>query len=138
MRGLAKDIAEQQRKLRGFRFLPLVTESLHVGCKLNIFFLSKALHQRIFEGHDLDNRLKGLFDGLRRPNEEQEIPADWSFSADEDPLFCLLEDDCLITEFQIAGDTLLAPKDTDPDLYQLIIRVNIWPIQLISANSDFL
>jgi hypothetical protein len=67
----------------------------------------------ISRGADIDNRLKTLFDALRYPDKSQEIPADWRPVVGEDPLFCLLEDDRLVTRVNVETDRLLAPRLPD-------------------------
>lgn len=123
-------------EVTGFGFVPLVRKELQLACKLDIFFLSKGLHQRIVANADFDNRLKSLFDGLRRPDNANEMPG-WTPSADETPFYCLLENDSLIMDIRITGDTLLDPSVTDPNHYHLFIRVKVRPLQLLQINADF-
>jgi hypothetical protein len=59
-------------------------------------------------GGDIDNRVKVLFDGLRMPKSAAEIGG-FAPEPDEDPFFCLLEDDSLITEVSVTTDRLLIP-----------------------------
>jgi hypothetical protein len=121
----------------GIGFVPLITPELCLGCKLDIFFLAKGLHQRIVSNSDLDNRLKGLFDGLRRPNTKEEMGG-WAPTPDETPFYCLLQNDSLITDIRITGDSLLDPSINDPDHYSLMIRVKIRPFQLTQMNADLI
>jgi hypothetical protein len=116
--------------------VPLVTKSLVLACRLDIFVLGKGVHQRIFDNADLDNRLKGLVDGLRRPDKPIEIPG-WTPTPDEDPLYCLLENDSLVTDLRISGDTLLDPSIVSPDEYHLFIRVKVRPLRYTLRNADF-
>lgn len=46
----------------------------------------------IRQGGDIDNQLKTLFDALRAPHDVAELPGGPS-DGDQDPLFCLLDDD---------------------------------------------
>jgi hypothetical protein len=78
---------------------------------------------------DLDARMKTLFDALRIPKDLAETggqgPQD-----DEDPFYCLLEDDKLIADVSITTDKLLLlPKKRVPDANDvfLVITVKIKP-----------
>jgi hypothetical protein len=63
-------------------------------------------------GGDIDNQLKTLFDALRAPQSLQEIPAQDSPGHQEDPFFCLLDDDERIANLTVAVDRYLdAPDD---------------------------
>jgi hypothetical protein len=134
-RRFVPDIARDY-EVCGHGFVPLVTEQLALGCRLDIFFLSKGLHQRIVANADFDNRLKSLFDGLRRPNDANEMPG-WIPTSDEKPLYCLLTNDSLITDIRISGDSLLDPSITDEDHYHLFIRVRVRPLRFLQINADF-
>jgi hypothetical protein len=71
---------------------------------------------------------------LRRPQTVDE--ACGSATAEEDPLFCLLEDDKLITNLAITTDLLLEPG-RDVNEVQLIVTVKVKPISITFANIDF-
>lgn len=89
----------------GFRFVPLVTEELKLDVKLDILFLRPDSHPLIYQGGDLDNRLKTLFDSLQVPGTTSGLGG--APEEDEDPFFVLLEDDQLINEFSVSTDALL-------------------------------
>lgn len=111
-----------------FRFLPLITVSLAFTAELNILMLREGTPGNIFvEGGDIDNRLKTLFDSLRLPHNPAELPLNILPNIDEDPFFCLLEDDNLITRVTVETDRLLAPpSSTDAKTsVELFLRVNI-------------
>jgi hypothetical protein len=55
---------------------------------------------------DIDNRLKTLFDALQIPDANQDYQSNPP-AADERPLFCLLENDRLISKVTVETDTLL-------------------------------
>ena len=48
----------------------------------------------ITQGGDIDNRLKTLFDALRMPQNENELPKDEIPGTDEVPFFWLFPDSC--------------------------------------------
>src|ERR1700730_3830664 len=81
---------------------------------------------------DIDNRLKTLFDALRKAKGPQELGAGTSSGqvapdADEKPFYVLLEDDKLITDVAVTTDMLLQPvPDTPPaEAVRLVIEVTI-------------
>jgi hypothetical protein len=108
----------------GYRFVPLVTRELCLICKLEILMLRHGEPGGVISAGDIDNRVKTLLDALRKPRSANELggatPAD-----DEDPFFCLLEDDGLVTHLAVETDTLLEPvtgKDSD---VRLVIDVTL-------------
>lgn len=103
--------------IKGCRFIPLITRAHELFCELDIRFLRRENPGDIIQGGDLDNRLKTLFDGLRMPLSEDEVPQDMP----DQRQFCLLEDDSLIKKVTIDTGRLLGPiqdqeKETDVDL----------------------
>jgi len=90
----------------------------------------------IASGGDIDNRIKVLFDGLRMPNTVAELGG-IPLEPDEDPFFCLLEDDNLITSVSVTTDRLLIPQDSDekPHDVHLIIHTTVLnPSALFAGN----
>jgi hypothetical protein len=69
-------------------------------------FLRPEEDRFVMKSGDLDGRLKTLFDALRIPNNAGET-GNVGPQADETPLFCLLEDDRLISEVRLYTDQLL-------------------------------
>jgi len=119
----------------GYRFVPLVIEQWNVSCAIDILFLRRDATRSVVHGGDIDNRLKTLFDATKVPANANELGGYLTPAGDEDPFYCLLEDDKLITEVQVTTDALLAPST--PTAVKLIIRVNVRPFQLSELNSDF-
>jgi hypothetical protein len=79
------------------------------------------------QGGDLDGRLKTVFDALRLPDNKAETN-DATPTADEDPFFCLLQDDKLISEVSVTTDELLVlpnERQVKPNDAFLVIRVQI-------------
>ena len=83
---------------RGWLFCPLIRDSLLLKCGLKILFLRREDSGRIYQGGDMDNRLKTLFDALSVPSHEQ-ICAE--HTPEDEPIFCLLEDDRLISGLSV-------------------------------------
>ena len=106
----------------GFKFAPIFTEKFGHVVKLNITLLTPSEPGRVVtQGGDLDNRLKTLFDALRAPK-AGELPKDDSPREGEEPFFCLLEDDALISAVSVETDRLLRPGH-NPSNVVLIIQV---------------
>jgi hypothetical protein len=118
-----------------FTFLPLVSAGRNEVAELQIIMLRPGQPPGyiIGEGGDIDNRLKTLFDSLRMPKDNNEIPLDDKPADSEDPFFCLLEDDILIINLSVATDRLLEPCKSD-SYVKLIIRIQIKSIQRIGAS----
>lgn len=96
------------------RFVPLVNSKSGLACALDILFLRRdPPGSPIITGGDIDNRLKVLIDGLKMPRECSQLPRGWQPGPEHNPLYCLMEDDGLITEIKVTSDRLLTPLDAD-------------------------
>jgi hypothetical protein len=103
-------------------------------CELRIFLLKpEAPGSLVTQAGDIDNRLKTLFDALRVPT-ENEIPKDAKPEPDEDPFFCLLEDDSLIAKIEVDSDRLLRKTQKSTDVH-LDIRVVTKPTRIRIGNQ---
>jgi len=114
----------------GCGFIPLITETIAVRCAIDILFLRPEEPGRILQSGDLDNRIKTLFDGLRIPANLDEcgaVPPSGEF----DPMYCLLEDDQLISEVRVVTDKLLMLPKTNViskhDVF-LVLHVKLEPL----------
>ena len=111
------------RKVGKFTFAPLISEKLKLTGELSIIFLRpEPPGSVITQGGDIDNRLKTLFDALRMPKVDNEIPNGDEPASDEHPFFCVFEDDNLITKVSVQTDRLLQP-DLSENEVRLIIGV---------------
>jgi hypothetical protein len=113
----------------GFNFLPLVTKAAVLRCSLDILFLRAEEKNYVLQGGDVDGRIKTLFDGLRMINNANELPPGAVPDADENPFFCLLEDDELISNVAINTSRLLllpgSKTINKSDVYlQITVRLN--------------
>jgi hypothetical protein len=125
---------------KGWSFLPLVRESLALHCALNIRFLRKeppgrVYPGRVYQGGDLDNRIKTLLDALQMPNDDQIIS---DARPSNDIIFCLLEDDALISGLNVQADRLLSRPGASKHEVRLIIEVEIRVFQARFYNHPFL
>ena len=87
---------------------------------------------------DLDNRVKTLIDGLRMPQSPQEIGKNRP-GPDEDPFFCLMDDDSAIFNFRVTVDRLLVPPEPTEDERDIVavigVRVTTFAGQEIAVMS---
>jgi hypothetical protein len=120
-----KDDAAMLKKVGDHHFAALVIDGQYLFAELEIMLLRpEAPGNIVLPGGDIDNRLKTLFDALRYPNDPQEIPKNWQPGIGEDPLFCLLEDDRLISRVSVQTERLLEP-DIPASHVRLFINVEV-------------
>jgi hypothetical protein len=106
----------------GRKFWPLVRETYALKCNLEITLLRKEDPGRVYQGGDLDNRLKTLFDALAVPPHPNQVVSDTSIA---DPIYCLLEDDGLIMGINVQTHRLLARPNVDARNVVLVIGVDV-------------
>jgi hypothetical protein len=137
---LAKYLASNFER-NGYRFAPLVCEEFSLLCNLDVLFLRRDRPLGVLSNAgDLDNRIKTLIDALRVPKNPNELVGNEAPASDEDPFFCLLEDDDLVTGFTVQADTLLdPPKDGDGGeaRVKLIVSVELKPDDVTMFNLGF-
>ncbi len=118
----------------GFRFAPLVCSELRIVAELSGTLLRPEPPGRIVtQAGDIDNRLKTLLDALKTPSGPGELPGGASPGPDEDPFFCLLEDDNLITRLDVRTDRLLVPNADSSDV-RLLLHVKTRPTSVALGN----
>ena len=123
-------------RVDGVDYACLVTERLFLHCELDILFLRPSPPGSIIgTGGDIDNRLKTLFDGLRRPN-ENEVPHRPESTISDVPFHCLLSDDALISKVSVATDQLLEPALEGH--VHLVIGVTVVPHDVVRENVGYL
>jgi len=115
-------------------FLPLVRNTLGLTCTLDILFLRKEEPGNIVNRGDLDNRLKTLFDALSIPDAQQIVP-DTTIA---DPIYCLMENDRLITGVNIETRQLLNRPNSHANEVRLIIDVTVNVTHARAYNHQFL
>jgi hypothetical protein len=118
-----------------FRFFPMVSAARNETAELHVLMLRPGMGPGFIvgQGGDIDNRLKTLFDSLRMPKDISEIPSDYQQEEDENPFFCLLEDDILISGLSVSTDRLLEPCDSSSHV-KLMVRVQTNTASMIGAN----
>jgi len=124
------------QRVNDFQFMPLVSSKLNLIAELDITFLRPEPPGCIVtQGGDIDNRLKTLFDAFRIPKVSQEIPNGDTPGPNENPFYCLLEDDNLITKVTVKTDRLLKPCD-DSSFVELLIVVRTKITRMSWDNMD--
>jgi hypothetical protein len=109
----------------GGRFVPLVSAKGGFTCSLNILFLRRDNPGSIIQnGGDIDNRIKVLLDGLRMPLSVAELGGH-TIDEDEDPFYCLLEDDNLIGGVSVTTDRLITPKTKAEDVHDVYLVIHV-------------
>ena len=125
-----------QSTVGAFRCTPIVSSVVSLAAELDILFLRPQRPGAIVTfGGDIDNRIKTLLDGLRMPK-DGEIAANARPSPEEIPLYCLREDDVLITRLGITTDQLLHYENQDEVV--LIIRVIVKDLGTITDQWPLL
>lgn len=129
------DLCEPIEK-HGAWFRPLVRETYALHCALKICFLRQEPPGRIYQGGDLDGRIKTLMDALAMPQHaEQILERDIS---QQHPIYCLLEDDSMISGFEIESERLLGDQSNSKEWVKLTIEVDVRVRQATIYNQSFL
>jgi hypothetical protein len=124
------DVLAKRHEKSGLGFVPLITAANGLICELDILFLRAERPGRILEDSgDIDNRMKTLLDALRIPEHVGEMKRKDGDDPDPNPMYCLLENDNLITTLKVTTDTLLMTHDEMKNEVFLVITVN-------TANVD--
>ncbi|WP_143596153.1 hypothetical protein [Tistlia consotensis] len=133
---LRRDELKQRFCMGDNKFVPLITDDLCLTCHLDILFLRPDPPGNLLSSGDIDNRLKTLFDALRLPK-VGEFSGD--LADDLNPLYCLLEDDGIISQISVETDMMLQSVNGnyDRNAARLIISVTAKPYIMTWNNADF-
>ena len=134
------DVVAARHAVLGYRFVPLVTEYFDLSCSLYILFLRHDIPGSAIQAGDIDNRIKTLIDALRVPqNQEELVQEDVCPMEGEDPFFCLLQDDNLVSGFTVETDTLLDPPHGSGDdrKVKIVVTVELRPYYATPFNLSF-
>jgi hypothetical protein len=123
----------------GIAFVPLVTARLSLSCQAEILLLSNPRREGVGHMGDLDNRIKVIIDALQMPQSRQGITGDFcAYATRESHLFCVLEDDRLITSIRTEADTLLYRKKGSRERSSgVLISLEVKPITPTLFNMAF-
>jgi hypothetical protein len=126
--------------LGNLKFIPLVRRNLSLYCELDVLFLRHGEPGSLITG-DLDNRILTLSHGLRLPKGDAEIAhvCRQEDFTETSPIFCLLEDDSLVTRWNVRTDRLLAPvEEGNLADVKLMIDVHIKATSMWFGNADLI
>ena len=102
-------------------FYPVISNRIWTIAELDILMLRPGSPGSILEGGgDIDNRLKTLFDSLKIPDSNVS-----NYHDDQERVFCLLQDDKLITRVSVETDRLLDPDPDKKNEVLLVIQVHV-------------
>jgi hypothetical protein len=123
------------KAIGNYKFFPLTSSAREEVAELRITMLRPQIGPGyiIGEGGDIDNRLKTLFDSLRMPDKKDELPKGEQPAESENPFFCLLENDILITSLSVRTDRLLEPAQSN-SYVKLVIEVLVKKVPMVGAN----
>ena len=120
----------------GVDFRPLVRETYALHCGLKILFLRQEKPGKLYQGGDIDGRMKTLLDALAMPQHVEQVLAD---SSAPKYIYCLLEDDSLISGLNVETERLLTGDPNLPvDYAKLTIEVDVRVRQATIYNQSFL
>jgi hypothetical protein len=138
---LLSEVVAYNFRESGYRFVPLINEQFSLVCSLDILFLRRDIPGSVISAGDLDNRIKTLIDALRKPQGANELRGNETPGDGEDPFYCLLSDDKLVSQLRVETDTLLDPptgdKEVDRRQVRLVITVEVKPYDITSFNLSF-
>jgi hypothetical protein len=120
----------------GIDYACLVTDRLKLYAELDILFLRPGEPGQLITKGDIDNRLKTLFDALRRPQNKTESPKGDLLSRTPNPCHCVLSEDSLISRVSVTADTLL---DAQSD-YEVVLIITVTVLQrvVILGNISYI
>lgn len=120
----------------GAWFRPLVRDSFALHCGLKVIFLRKEPPGKVYQGGDLDGRIKTLLDALTMPQHKEQVLE--KTSTEFAPIYCLMEDDSLVSGVSVESERLLTDQDHAKDYVKLIIEVDVRVRQAMIYNQSFL
>ena len=104
-----------------FNFASLICEELGLLAAIDVLLLRPGRPGAVISSRaDLDNQIKTLFDALRVPTGSNEVPDSVSPMKDEEPFFCLLDDDLRVVDLRVRAEQLLIPPPTSSGVRALI------------------
>jgi hypothetical protein len=119
-----------------YDLVPLVVPELSPRCSIEILLLRPEEERTVFRRGDIDGQVRTLLDALRMPNSTGEtgnaVP-----SEDEKPLFCLLQDDRLVSEVKVTADQLLMLPEQRGDLNAHQTAIGRLNLMLDGLNSKW-
>lgn len=128
------DLCEPLTK-HGQKFFPLVRETFALHCGLRILFLRREPPGKVYQGGDLDGRMKTLLDALAMPQHKEQV---FSTTYPDDPIYCLMQDDSMISGIDVQSERLLGMANKGADYAKLTIEVDVRVREATVYNQSFL
>ncbi|RVJ23439.1 hypothetical protein [Sinorhizobium medicae] len=121
-------------EIDGQVFISVVSTGLLVYAELDILLLrGQPPGMLVSNQGDIDNKIKTLFDGLRIPTKSEVNSLRAAGAMGKEKIFCLLQDDHLISKLTVSTDRLLGePVGSNRTL--AIINVKLRPTRVTMAN----
>ncbi|HEY3915478.1 MAG TPA: hypothetical protein VGN61_13400 [Verrucomicrobiae bacterium] len=119
----------------GAWFKPLVRENYALHCGLKITFLKKEPPGKVYQGGDIDGRIKTLVDALAMPQHAEQIIEP---NKEAEAIYCLMEDDAMVSGFEVESERLLGEQSNSADFVRLTIEVDVRVRQATIYNQSFL
>jgi len=118
----------------------LVNEDFGLTCGLEVLLFQHGHLEGVFSSGDLDNRIKTLIDGLKKPQKMNAFGEYQKPSRGESPFYCLLEDDSLVSAFSVKSDQLypINKKERNEHYVKAVLSVTIRPTFLTKFNLAFI
>lgn len=114
---------------------PLISSQRFLVAELRILFLRPSPPRTLFgDGGDIDNRIKTLVDALRKPTEGEQRKIS---EVSDNPIYCLLEDDKLVTHLSVETDRLLKPAQEQQHC-QIVLTVDVKGSRVTMDNLDLI
>ncbi|MBX5163760.1 MULTISPECIES: hypothetical protein [unclassified Rhizobium] len=115
-------------------FIAIASEGLFIHAELDILLLrAQPPGMLVSNLGDIDNRIKTLFDGLRVPTKSEVNNLRTSGVTMPERIFCLMEDDNLISKLSVSTDRLLGELN-DANRTLAIINVKLRPTRVTMDN----
>ena len=135
MVSLSKAVANQHQEF-SYKFVPLARKDWKLHCKLQILLLRRDGINSAISAGDIDNRVKTIIDALTKPAHLNQLPDGAIPVEGEDPFYCLLEDDRLVTSLEVESDVLL-DSNYPSNHAHVIISAEIRPHTVDIFNLSF-
>jgi hypothetical protein len=130
------DVVAKTYEKSGIGFIPLITEPNGLVCSLDILLLRPEQPGTILgSAGDIDNRIKTLVDALRIPADGSEMKRRDGDDPDPSPMYCLLQDDKLITSLKVETERLLFTKGDSE--HEAIVIVHVETAQVDPFGSPW-
>jgi len=119
----------------GAWFRPLVRKTYALHCGLKVIFLRKEPPGKVYQGGDFDGRIKTLVDALAMPQHDTQVLGK---NTEREAIYCLMEDDSMVSGFEVESERLLGDQNSDPSFVRLNIQVDIRVSEATIYNQSFL